>query len=298
MVKKEHHKNLNRNYHLFTKEELIYFEELRKKTYSKIEKDNPQFLNEDYESFKKKERQGSRPYSTFSKRALRSLIGLDYSIANNCIKKFTNDGNFEHIINAINILGVKAFSCPVIVEIYFNLNEKYSLSLWTNNQQNRGLIEKYSQKIGKELLLDNPNIIKKNKVTLLLRKLQDSLSTKHKNELNPEDTLRHIGKIYEKHLDKLNRRERKGVVLKTHYNVLERYKDRLKQSKDPTEKKKLMRDKKKWEAKILELEKEEDKKYKEARRRTLKDLRQETGIQIKERSFRSILTEINRLKNN
>lgn len=286
---------------LFSKDELYEIEQLRKETYNKYEKDNPQFAQENYDSWKKNNIEGGQASTTISKRSLWALVGYDYSVANNCIKDFTSSGDLKYILHAIDVLWTKAFQSPVITNIILSLNNKYSLSLWVGEKKTSKYIENFFEAIGTNLLFDNPQIVKPHKSRLVLRKLQTNLSNRFNKQFSIEDTLKHILKIYSDIRSNLKKEPafkpdaNQKEMIKNNKRVLKKTKDRLHNTSNEKQLQDLKNDLRNIENIIKDLNAMEDKIYKEARKRTIKYIQEETNIKLGSTNFKLILSLANKI---
>lgn len=243
-----------------------------------------------------------------------------YADADTCIKKFTEDGNFDHVIDAIGALGSgEAFRHPVINLILSKLRLKYTEARWENDIQQRKIIENYARKIGMAALwLKNLNsnpyerkFMEPTKVRTLLRRLQSFLweklikkqnkkqnktitledVDKHRNETDP---WKHIEKQYQKFIEsnKTFIKERKELrkQLRQKNEAIKEY-----QRRKSDDAKKLLpalkEDKKSIKSKLKKLE---TKGHEEATDTTITYLADKTGIQISKRALKNLLTSISK----
>lgn len=299
MKKAEHVKA--RNLTLFTQDDLHEFEQLRFNAYSTYERGNPQFANENYDSWVKSKVEAIRAYNTISKRLLWAAVGYDHSVANNCIKDFIGSGELRYVLNAIEVLWAKAFQCPVITNIIFTLNNKYSISLWIGDKATAKMIEGFFKDIGRRLLIDSPAIIKLNKDKVILHKLQTSLSDRFNKQFTLEDTLKHIRKKYRTSKTKLSKdpafdsKDNRKEMIQENKRLLEETRKRLQRSTDKKQVRELNNEIKDIENNISELETYEKNIHEEARKQTLDYLEKHTGIRIGQRYFDNILSLIHKL---
>ena len=286
---------------LFNKKELTEIEQLRLDAYSKYEKGNPQFINENYDSWVKGKVEGGYPNTTIGKKLLSGLVGYDYSIANNCIKDFVKSGDLKYILNAIDVLSIKAFQCPVIAAVILSLNTKYSKSLWLVDKSTSSKIETFFREIGTKLLYDSPQIITARKKELTVRKLQDNLSKRYKRDFSKDDTLQHIYEFYLEKIAQLGEQpifkyhDDKNEIIKNYESIMLETENKLKTVTDPKQKAALLKDKKIMTRKMADLENLEDKLYKEARKQTIQYLEKETGIKLGSTYFKNLLSMANTL---
>ena len=291
-----------KNIQLFNSDELNEIEQLRADFYSKYEHGNPQFADDNYQTWIKGKSEGGHAHTTVAKRSLWALVGYDYSVANYCIKDFLKTGDLNHVLNAIEVLWTKAFRCPVVIHIILNMNVKYSLSLWMGDKSNSKLIESFFEGIGLKLLFDSPKIIKPHKSKLIIRKLQVILSERFKQDFTIEDTFRHIGKIYSDSKKELKNDPAfkpdadRELMIQTNNSLLIKTKEKLRQSTNKKQIQELKKEIKDLENIVNELNSAEDEIYKEARKQTLEYLEKETGIRLGNRNFAAIISLIN--KNN
>ncbi len=281
---------------LFTQDDLNDFEQIRIEAYSKYEKGNPQFVNENYDSWVRGKIEGKSAYTTTSKRALWALVGYDHSVANNCIKDFIRSGDLMYLLNAIEVLWTKAFQCPVIMNIILSLNNIYSKSLWIGDKATSKMIESFFEGIGLKFLFDNPQIIKPHKAKLTIRRLQNKLSNKYNKKYSKEDTLMHIIDVYKANYDQLNRQPvfqigvDKNKIIENNKSLLLKTENKLKLAKDPKQIADLKREKTDLTAHIFQLNNLEDKLHQEARKLTIKYIENKTGIKLGGTYFKNILS--------
>ncbi len=286
---------------LFTPDHLNEFEQLRKDAYSKYEQGNPQFANENYDSWVKGKVESVRAHNTISKRSLWAAVGYDHSVANNCIKDFIKSGDLKYVLNAIEVLWTKAFQCPVITDIIFTLNNKYSISLWIGDKTTAKTIKSFFKDIGCRLLIDSPGIIKLNKDKVILHKLQTTLSKRFNKQFTLEDTLKHIRKRYRAIKTKLSKdpafdsKGNRKEMIQENKRLLEETRERLQSSTDKKHILDLKNEIKDIKNNITELETYEKNIYEEARKQTLDYLEKHTSIRIGNRYFDNLLSLIHRL---
>ncbi|MCC6713456.1 MAG: hypothetical protein IT344_08855 [Candidatus Dadabacteria bacterium] len=286
---------------LFNKKELTDIEQIRLDAYSKYEKGNPQFINKNYDSWVKGKVEGGYPNTTTGKRLLSGLVGYDYLTANNCIKDFVKSGDLKYILNAIDVLSIKAFHCPVIAAVILSLNTKYSKSLWLVDKLTSSKIETFFREIGTRLLYDSPQIITARKKELTVRKLQDNLSKRYKRDFSKDDTLQHIYEFYQEKIAQLGEQpifkyhDDKNEILTNYESLMFETEKRLKTVTGPKQKAALLKEKKMMTKKMTDVKNLEDKLYKEARKLTIQYLETETGIKLGMTYFQNILTRAKKL---
>lgn len=256
---------------------------------------------------------------------------------NRYIKRFTSEGNFEHIIHAVEHLGARALWCPVIIRIIGCLQSINKYALYTGDRKLREEVERIAQNIGAALLHWTSKHIKQEKVALLFRKLQYPKNKQKKWLSSEENKLMYVKVIYErykkqsrgnrkeiKELKKERKDARKEVekraksikqVNKELQIQLTKVKGMMGESPEkkyyPEQKLVELQDDKaeleseiqNWESEIQRLEfdisslkeEQEQKGYKEARKRTLEYLEKKTGVKISNTSFEKILAIANQI---
>lgn len=303
---------------LFSKEELGHFEKLRKDVYENEGATQPDYLPFEivpniYHPFSASLPIGFFPCSSSFPYMYGDVLEwittnepdyatLDEASTNRFIKRFTDDGNSDHIIHAIKHLGARAFWCPVIIRIIGCLESKYKYAIYNGDKNLREEIEIMAQNIGFAFLhrTTPSKEIKQNKIPILFRKLYVP-KDQRKGQLSTEDNkLLYILRNYEEDKKKSKRSHKKtaGLLpkLQEHLNDINTKIIQISKKTGPDDLQKLEKERDSLKLTITKLEKEENQAHREARKKTIDRLVRETGIPISIRSFEKILAIANDLK--
>jgi len=197
------------------------------------------------------------------------------------------------------MLGLFALDNDLIGSTLWSIGSNYANALFIGDRKTLKKIENFASSIGKHLLnLENYKRSIKGKRESQTKILFVRLSgleyfTKLGRSITYNDELNYIRNIYIKNHNKLKNRTDKQNLLIQKKSDLETYDDRIKSEKDNKLKEQLLRDRRNIKKKIKNLENEEDSIHKEAKRKTISELYQITGIKISVRVLEEILAEAN-----
>lgn len=288
-------------YGIWARSELLRYEEWRRKYYSDFNKKPDIELNFPIakQTDKYKPLNIFRPYWAWNWDINKEMI---FNVANSRIKKFTQNGNFNHILEALRILGRNAFRCPVLDLILYDIRAKYSFALYLGDEELRKKAENYALKIG-PALFDFQSIssfTKQNKNIVLLNRLQSLRPNPIHRKLRVksrtiENVIIYIKKIYDQYKDQglVNKKEIKLSRTRLFQidAALKKYKRKQKKGiYQSIELSKLENEKVTLKSTISKLEREQEKiGIKEAKRKTINELYKLTDIRIGFRYLEDIL---------
>jgi len=214
-------------------------------------------------------------------------------------EQFLKNGNYEHIYNAISMLGTFALDNDLIGSALWSLGNNYANALFIGDRKTLKKIENFASSIGKHLLdLENYKRNIKGKRESQTKILFVRLSgleyfTKLGRAITYNDELNYIRNIYIKNHNKLKNRSDKQNRLTGLKSLLEMYNKRIKCENDREKNERWTKERKEITKKIKNLEIEENSIHKEAKRKTISELYQITGIEIGTRVLEEILAEAN-----
>jgi len=234
----------------------------------------------------------STPFFSYNLDQLDLLVVKEY-------EQFLNNGNYEHIYKSISILHVFALNNDLIRSTISYLSKNYQNALFVDNQKLIKTIEKVASNLGKHLLnledyKRNIKGKKKSKSRILFVRLSGLEDfTKLGRSITYDDMFKYIKDKYNKNHTSLKKRSDNLSLLTEYKSLLKKYNNRIKREKDKKRNEQLLKERTEIIKKIKNLENEENSIHKEAKRKTISELYQITGIEIGTRVLEEILAEAN-----